>query len=134
MDVIRRKVSNAGWAVSEGVVTAEGRLVSFCIHMDDWTDDDLALADTNPDYFDKPFDKNPFIKDDAQEKIPLALLVHFAENSPTQAIEIYDLTEKRPIVPTSRRDESLVYNKDGTLDELRRPSDEKIGGGTGNAA
>lgn len=130
MDAILRKVSSAGWAVSEGVVTADGRVVSFCINMGDWTDEDLALADTYPDWFDKPFDQVPFIKNDVQGKIPLNLLVQVAENSPTQAIQIYDFTEKRVIAgPGDEGDEGLVYNKDGKLDELRRPGDAKKEGG-----
>lgn len=127
MDAIKRKVSSAGWAVSEGVMTVEGRLVSFCINIDDWTDDDLALADQYPDYFDKPFDQIPYVKQDAQGKISLALLVQFAENSPTQAIQIYDLTEKRIIAgPGDEGDEGLVYNKDGIMDELKTAANQAV--------
>ena len=129
MDAIRRKVSSVGWSVSEGVVTAEGRVVSFCINIDDWTDEDLALADTYPDYFDQPFDQVPFIKNDTQGKIPFDLLVQIAESSPTQAIEIYDLTEKRAIAGYAAKDgKSLVYNENGTLDELKRPEETVTAG------
>ncbi|OGM25889.1 hypothetical protein A2962_00460 [Candidatus Woesebacteria bacterium RIFCSPLOWO2_01_FULL_39_61] len=122
MKPIRHAVSDNGWAISEGVVTSDGKCISFCISIDDAVDEDLELANTYPDFFF--FDKMPWVKPEAQNKMPLNKFIELAQQSPTEAIEIYDLNDNKVINgPMAREGKSMVYNENGTFKELKLPNE-----------
>ena len=119
---IKYTVSDNGWAVSEGVETSEGKLISFCISIDDAVDEELKLAESYPEYF--YFDKMPWIKQGVQGKMPLDKLITLADNSPVGAIEIYDLSEKKILAgPLAKEGKSMVYNEIGSFKEFKLPGE-----------